>query len=272
MVVKDIKTNPHVALTVGGIDTGGGAGVVVDLRTFFAYGVFGTLCVSAITAQNTFEITGIQSVDEAFLMQQIDTVTKDFKVKALKSGMLANASLIQALEYGLKSGPLAGIPFICDPVLVASNGTPLCGDGSRDAYISLLPHITLLTPNIGEAQILSGIEINSISDMKIAAKSLVSLGAHSVLIKGGHLKGESSTDIFFDGSEFVVFDAPRVKTENTHGTGCTLSAAITALVAKGVNLTEAISQAKHYVHNALIGAKEWNLGVGHGPLDHWQST
>ncbi|NNN22764.1 MAG: bifunctional hydroxymethylpyrimidine kinase/phosphomethylpyrimidine kinase [Acidimicrobiales bacterium] len=271
MVVKDIRSNPDVAMTIGGIDTGGGAGVVVDLRTFFSFGVFGTLCVSAITAQNTFEITGIQSVDEAFLMQQIDTVTKDFKVKAFKSGMLANSSLIQVLENALKSGPLVGIPFICDPVLVASNGTPLSGEASRDAYVSLLPQVTLLTPNIGEAQILSGIEINSIDEMKKAAESLVSLGARSVLIKGGHLKGVRATDIFFDGLEFILFEASWVETSNTHGTGCTLSAAITALVAKGIDLTEAIPMAKTYVHSALNGAKEWKLGLGHGPLDHWQS-
>jgi hydroxymethylpyrimidine/phosphomethylpyrimidine kinase len=259
-----------VALTIAGSDSGGGAGIQADLKTFHQFGVFGTSVITAITAQNTLGVREWEAVRPQLVKSQIDAVASDLPPAAFKSGMLATRSIIDVVanaisEYNLPS-------YVLDPVMVATSGDLLIEKDAIDAIRNdLVPLAALVTPNADEARVLSGIAIDGENEMQKAAESIASLGARAVLIKGGHVGGRNSqiVDCLYDG-EFTFFRHSRIDTRSTHGTGCTLSAAITASLAKGVPLREAVSVATRFVHDAIASAP--GLGHGNGPLDHFAGS
>lgn len=258
-----------VALTIAGSDSGGGAGIQADLKTFEAHGVFGTTAITAITAQNTTGVTAVQALDPSLVVAQIDAVATDLHPRAVKIGMLANAGIIRAVADALTRHDLG--PVVLDPVMVAKGGDALLAvDAVAALRDGLLPLADVVTPNIPEAETLTGLSIRTDADMRAAAAALLSLGAKSVVIKGGHLDGPA-TDVWTDGTQTLVFSEPRIATAHTHGTGCTFSSAIAANLALGATLVDAIHQAKTYVTGAIRHAP--GLGRGHGPLAHfWSQT
>ena len=232
-------------LTIAGSDSGGGAGIQADLKTFSALGCYGMSVVTALTAQNTRGVTGIHAVPPAFVVQQMAAVFTDIGVDAVKIGMLYSAELIQAVADGLRRHGAANI--VLDPVMVAQSGDKLLQDEAITALKDhLLPLATVLTPNLPEAAVLLGREVNGLDDMQAAAKSLAAFGSRSVLLKGGHAQGDDSSDVLFitDDDRCVVLGDRRVRTANTHGTGCTLSSAIAAYLAKGETIAPAVRNAK----------------------------
>lgn len=251
-------------MTIAGSDSGGGAGIQADLKTFFALGVYGTSVVTAVTAQNTVEVAAIAEVPEEVVIAQVDTVAEDIGADAAKTGMLVNRSIIQNVADRLEAW---GIPFlVVDPVMVAKTGVSLLREDAVAALISeLLPRATVLTPNMLEAQVLSGREIVTLDDMRDAARAIHALGPEIVVITGGQFPGRP-VDIVFDGTDIVVLEGERVETPNVHGTGCTFSAAITALLAQGVDKLEAIRMAKAFVEATLAASRE--VGSGVGPVNH----
>ncbi|MGI6143088.1 MAG: bifunctional hydroxymethylpyrimidine kinase/phosphomethylpyrimidine kinase [bacterium] len=255
------------ALTIAGSDSGGGAGIQADLKTFAALGVYGTSVITAVTAQNTLGVTGVHNLPPEFVTQQLEAVLSDIGTDAAKIGMLANAGIIGAVakkvqEYGLEK-------LVLDPVMVAKSGDHLLAPEAREALQrELLPLALVVTPNIHEAQVLTGMSISNLDDMEKAARVLHGYGTPCVIVKGGHLEGVA-TDVFFDGSEFHHFAGERFLTKNTHGTGCTYSAAIAAGLALGLPVFEAVQQAKEYINNALAFALD--IGGGHGPTHHLAS-
>jgi hydroxymethylpyrimidine/phosphomethylpyrimidine kinase len=255
------------ALTIAGSDSGGGAGIQADLKTFTAFKVFGMSTLTSVTAQNTKSISGIYDLPPEFVKLQIDAVVGDLGVDAAKTGMLSNAAIISAVAEKIKQYGIDKL--VVDPVMKAKSGDAVLKPESEKVLIDrLLPLALIVTPNLLEAQAISGIGVLSIEDMREAAKEIKSLGPKYVLVKGGHLELTSqSIDILYDGRNFYDFSSPRIETENTHGTGCTYSAAICAGLAKGLDVIEAIKQAKYYVTEAIRGA--FNLGKGHGPLNHF---
>lgn len=259
-----------VALTIAGSDSGGGAGIQADLKTFAALGVFGTSAITAVTAQNTVGVDAVEVLPPDIVAAQIRSVMTDFPVGAAKTGMLANAAIISAVTRSVKKHHLARL--VVDTVMVSKSGHRLLAPEAEAAMRSLLlPAAYVITPNIPEAEVLTGAKIASYEEMKSAAMTLHHLGAANVLMKGGHLNGAESPDLLFDGKEFREFIAPRVQTNSTHGTGCTLSAAITAYIALGENLADACRKAKEYLTGALQHARP--IGHGHGPVNHfWPST
>lgn len=256
----------HVALTIAGSDSGGGAGIQADLKTFHQFGVFGTSAITAVTAQNTIGVMSWEPVSAELLRAQIDAVASDLKPSAVKSGMLATADLIRVVARSLREHELR--PYVFDPVMIASSGDELLDSaGTRAMRDELLPLASLVTPNTEEATALTGVQTVDEKSMRRAAEELVRLGAKAALVKGGHLAdGETVMDILYDG-ELTVFTRPRITTRSTHGTGCTLSAAITAGLAQGMSLRESVRVAIDYVHAAIDTAP--NLGSGHGPLNHF---
>ena len=257
-----------VALTIAGSDSGGGAGIQADLKTFHQLGVFGTSAITAITAQNTLGVAGWEPVSATMLRAQIDAVAGDLRPSAVKSGMLGTADLIRVVAASIREHPLG--PYVLDPVMVATSGDLLIGDdGVRTLRDELVPLASLITPNTDEAAALTGLTVNDEKSIRSAAEGLLALGARAALITGGHFVGGDDTvivDVFYDG-EFTFFAHPRLETESTHGTGCTLSAAITAQLAKGASLRESVQSAIDYVHAAIASAP--SLGAGHGPLNHF---
>ncbi len=252
-------------LTIAGSDSGGGAGIQADLKTFTALGVYGMSAITALTAQNTVGVTGIHDVPAEFVAEQIDVVYRDIGVDAVKTGMLSNAEIIEAVADRLALYPIRHI--VIDPVMVATSGDPLLRDSARDALRSgLLPLATIVTPNIPETEILSGMAIHGIDDLRRAARALYELGPQYVLIKGGHLEGPEAIDYLFDGSRFQTFTMPRIQTTSTHGTGCTYASAIAAYLARGFEIAEAVRLAKRYLTRAIQRAKP--IGHGHGPVHH----
>ena len=258
-----------VALTIAGSDSGGGAGIQADLKTFSALGVFGTSAITAITAQNTKGVRGIQSVTPDMLKAQIEAVLEDFDVKAIKIGMLHNIDIVHAVADTLV--PRVNIPIILDPVMVATSGSKLLEDNAIEAIIrSLFPHVTVITPNLSEAELLSGQRIKDTESLIQAGQRLQALGCKAVLIKGGHFtSGSEMIDRLFIKDKVIEFTAPIVETYNTHGTGCTLSSAIAAYMALGEELTVAISLAKQYITSALQQGANVHAGHGHGPVNHF---
>lgn len=252
------------ALTVAGSDSGGGAGIQADLKTFAALGVHGTSAITALTAQNTLGVTGIFALPPSFVEAQFDAVACDIGVDAMKTGMLFNAEIIDSVcrkikEYGLSQ-------VVVDPVMVATSGDLLLKAEAVDAIkASLLPLAAVVTPNWREAEVLSGIAIREDDGIKEAAWRIYELGPRYVLVKGGHSAGDA-VDWLYNGQEFVPYRAPRVETTNTHGTGCTLSAAIAAWLALGQGVPEAVGSAKQYITAAIQHA--YSLGKGHGPVNH----
>jgi hydroxymethylpyrimidine/phosphomethylpyrimidine kinase len=257
-----------VALTIAGSDSGGGAGIQADLKTFAAHGVFGTSAITAITAQNTRGVSAVLALDPALVVAQIDAVATDLRPRATKIGMLANADIINVVADAIKKHHLTNI--VLDPVMVAKGGDHLLESAAVTALREvLLPLADVLTPNIPEAEVLTGLTIRSIDDMKHAVERLITLGARSVIVKGGHLDGPA-TDIWHDGTRWMEVTTERIDTAHTHGTGCTFSSAIAAGLANGLDIEEAIRQAKDYVTGAIAHAP--GLGGGHGPLNHFWRT
>lgn len=252
-------------LAIAGSDPSGGAGIQADLKTYAALGVYGMASITALTAQNTVGVTGVYQVPPEFVGLQIDTVVEDIRPDAVKMGMLASAEIARvvaarAREHGLRN-------LVVDPVMVAKSGDALLAeDAVRAVRDELLPLATVLTPNLPEAAALLGRPVDSIAAMREAARGLHALGAASVLVKGGHLEGETVTDVLFDGGRLHEFAGPRMPTRNTHGTGCTLSSAIAAQLALGEGVVEAVRRAREYLAGALQHA--YDTGKGHGSVNH----
>ncbi|MGI5837008.1 MAG: bifunctional hydroxymethylpyrimidine kinase/phosphomethylpyrimidine kinase [Chloroflexota bacterium] len=252
------------ALTVAGSDSGGGAGIQADLKSFAALGVHGTSVITALTAQNTLGVTAIYDIPPSFIEAQFDAVASDIGVDAMKTGMLFSAEIIDSVCRKIKEFDITNV--VVDPVMVATSGDLLLKTEAVDAIKeSLIPLAAVITPNRREAEVLSGIEIRDEGGVKDAARRIHELGSRYVLVKGGHADGDA-VDWLFDGKEFASFRAQRVVTTNTHGTGCTLSAAIAALLALGKTVPEAVDGAKRYITAAIQHA--YPLGKGHGPVNH----
>jgi len=256
----------HIALTIAGSDSGGGAGIQADLKTFHRFGVFGTSAITAVTAQNTRGVDDWVALDPAFVRKQIDAVAADLRPSAVKCGMLGTAAVVDVVAESLRTHRLA--PFVLDPVMVATSGDPLLDASAVEAIRDrLMPLSDLATPNLDEVAVLLGTRPPNERGMCEAAETLVrSLGARAALVKGGHLEGDEVVDVLFDGTAHV-FRRARVHTTSTHGTGCTLSAAITARLALGDSMLDAVTAALAFVHRAIETAP--GLGAGHGPLNHW---
>lgn len=261
------RTTP-IALTIAGSDSSGGAGIQADLKTFAAFGVYGASVVTALTAQNTLGVTAIHDVPAKFIAEQIDSVLDDLDVGAVKTGMLATTGAIGAVAAGLERHRVRAL--VVDPVMVATSGDALL---EPDAVAALreriVPLAALLTPNRPEAALLLGEdEVGDDAGLRRQAERLLALGSGAVLLKGGHGRGDTAVDIFFDGRAMATFSAPRIATPHTHGTGCTLSAAITAGLAAGADLESAIDRAKIFVTAAIRAGAGGRIGRGRGPLDH----
>lgn len=261
-------TRRPVVLTIAGSDSSGGAGIQADLKTFHQFGVYGASAVTLVTAQNTLGVVDSMVLPAELVARQIDAVVSDLTVEAVKIGALGNAEVIRRVACCLDDH---GFRFVVvDPVLISSHGDPLLSQDAHQALLDLLvPRATLLTPNLEEASVLAGRPVREPEDMEAAAWVLRGKGAGAVLIKGGHGSGERLVDGFLDGEGWLVLPVPRVETRHTHGTGCTLSAAITALLARGWPVRDAVRRAQAYVARAIAGAP--GLGGGHGPIDHWAS-
>jgi hydroxymethylpyrimidine/phosphomethylpyrimidine kinase len=272
--------DPPVALSIAGSDSGAGAGIQADLKTMAALGVFATTVVTAVTAQNTTAVRAVHLLPVPMIEAQIAAVFEDFRVASVKTGMLGTASVVEAVGRRAAHGDLPRL--VVDPVMVASTGRIFLDDQGVDAYrLHLLPHTLVTTPNLWEAGLLAGVDPGSLRDIEAmgeVARRIHDLGPAYVLVKGGHLPGvephdvgaapEQVADVLFDGSHVTVLTGTRVDTANTHGTGCSLSSAITAHLARGADVPTAVREAKEFVHRALVGGAEWQLGKGHGPLDH----
>lgn len=253
------------ALTIAGSDSGGGAGIQADLKTFSALGVFGMSAITAITAQNTVEVRSVQNIDLDIIHDQISAVFEDIGVNAVKIGMLGTSGIIKTVSVSLKKYKPEHI--ILDPVMVSKGGHHLLERNAvADLNEFLLPLSSLVTPNIPEAEILSGLKIHSEPDMYLACREIIDKGPGAVLIKGGHLDGDPN-DLFYDGKQFHLIKGERIETKNVHGTGCTLSSAIAANLAKGENMLTAIENAKDYITTAI--AESLDIGQGHGPAHHF---
>ena len=254
------------AMTIAGSDSGGGAGIQADLKTFGAMGVFGTCAITTLTAQNTTGVTDVYETPTGMIEAQIDAIVSDIGADAVKTGMLSSTEIILTVVQRLEQHALS--PVVVDPVMVASTGAMLIRDDAVDALrMKLVPLATVVTPNTREARILTGLEVRTVDDAKAAARVLVEdLGAAYALVKGGHLEGPA-TDILYDGSAFELFTSERIETTNTHGTGCTLGSAIAACLAKGLDVPNAVEQAKEYVTEAIRSS--FPVGSGHGPLNHF---
>ena len=262
-----MATTP-IALTIAGSDSGGGAGIQADLKAFSALGVFGCSAISSLTAQNTLGVQGVYPIPPEFVQQQIHSVLSDLAVGAIKTGMLAQADIIAAVAASLRA--YAHIPLVLDPVMVATSGDRLlAADAVATLIRELLPLATIVTPNLHEAAVLlhTGVAQN-LDEMQRQGEAILALGARAVLMKGGHAKGDA-TDLLVTASGIEAFSAPRINTNNTHGTGCTLASAIAAGLAKGLPLSDAVKQAKNYLHQALAAAEQLHIGNGAGPVHHF---
>lgn len=253
-----------VALTIAGSDSGGGAGIQADIKTFFACGVHGTCAITSITSQNTMGVASRFDLPEEVVISQMEAVLSDFDVRGAKTGMLASAGIIEAVAEVLAGREVARL--VVDPVAVSTSGHSLLdGGGIETIAEKMFPLATVVTPNLSEASLLLDLEIGNMEEMKKAAALLKDMGPACVLVKGGHLAGSTeAVDIFYDGSDLVTLTAPLVDTDNTHGTGCTLSAAIAAYLARGDDPLRAVSKAKQDVTRALQHALD--VGRGRGPV------
>ena len=253
------------ALTIAGSDSGGGAGIQADLKTFHNLGVYGMSAITALTAQNTTGVQGIFNVSPEFLSMQIRSCLSDIGADSVKTGMLSTPPLVESAAQTLQDFKVKYI--VVDPVMVAKSGDRLLEDSAVKTVIdSLLPLATIITPNAEEAQIIAGMNIITEEDMKRSAEKILNLGPKSVLIKGGHLDGDKSIDLFYDGKSFTRLESERFENRHTHGTGCTLSSAIAAFLALGYTLTEAVKSGKRYITLAIKKAEA--LGKGIGPVNH----
>lgn len=254
------------ALTIAGSDSGAGAGIQADLKTFAAHGVYGTCAITALTAQNTIGVDAVHVVPDDFLTAQIEAVVSDFGCDAVKTGMLATATIVEAVAAAVESMDVPNL--VVDPVMVAKSGDHLLDDEAVHAVRwTLLRLARVVTPNIPEAEVLAKMPIASVADMREAAARIASFKPAAVIIKGGHLAGPNVVDLLYENGDFHEFVAARIDGRNTHGTGCTFAAAITAHLAKGAALKDAVSAAKTYVEGAM--RQGIPLGKGHRPLNHF---
>jgi hydroxymethylpyrimidine kinase/phosphomethylpyrimidine kinase len=255
-----------VALTIAGSDSGGGAGIQADLKTFHAFGVFGTSAITAITAQDTRGVHGVHAVPVDLVRRQIEVVADDLRPAAFKTGMLATAELVEAVAAAIRELRLPR--YVLDPVMVATSGDRLLDRDAESAVSDLLlPLAALVTPNLDEARLLAGRAVEGEADMLAVANALVERGAEAALVKGGHLEGEEVVDVLVDSAGSRTWRRRKLRTTSTHGTGCTLSAAIAAGLALGRPLRQAVDIALDYAHRAIADAP--GLGAGHGPLNHF---
>jgi len=257
------------ALTVAGSDSGGGAGIQADLKTFSAFGVYGTSAITAVTAQNTLGVRAIHEVPPQVVAAQIDAVLEDIGADAVKTGMLSSAAIIEAVADRLRAHSVTAL--VVDPVMVAKSGDVLLRPEAVQALLQLiLPMAAVVTPNAPEAGVLSGIEVSDAESAREAARRIHALGAAIVIVKGGHLDGDRSDDLYFDGGDFEVLSGRRIVTPHTHGTGCTFSAAIAAGLALGLAPLAAAREARAFLQGAIEHAEP--LGAGHGPVNHFWRT
>jgi hydroxymethylpyrimidine/phosphomethylpyrimidine kinase len=255
-----------VVLTIAGSDSGAGAGIQADLKTFAALGVYGVSVITAITAQNTVGVRAVQEIDPDVISAQLDAVAEDFSIAALKTGMLSSAAIIETVVAGLRRHALR--PLVVDPVMIAKSGDRLLREDAVETLRrTLLPLAYVVTPNIPEAEVLAGLAIRTHADRVEAGRAIMGLGAHAVVIKGGHSDDDPIVDLLVDRDGVHEFRAARIATGSTHGTGCTFSSAIAAGLGRGDDLAAAVGEARAYVSSALAQAP--GLGHGHGPLNHF---
>ena len=255
----------RIALTIAGSDSGGGAGIQADLKTFHQFGVFGTSVIVALTAQNTLGVRAVEIVPDSMIGAQLTALAEDLPPAALKTGMLAEAGVVRQVARAIREN--GWTPLVVDPVMVATSGARLLTTEAEDVIRDdLLPLAALVTPNLDEAAILTGRVVHDVATMERAATTLMRFGAGAALVKGGHLSTALVTDVLATAAGIRHFSHPRIETTSTHGTGCTLSAAITAGLALGYQLEEAVAAGLDFVHRAIASAPE--LGAGHGPLNH----
>lgn len=264
-----MSDTPKIALTIAGSDPSGGAGIQADLKTFSAYGVYGASAIAALTAQNTREVTAIHDPPPQFLAAQLDAVFSDLAVDATKLGMLSNAALIELVAHKLVQHRARNL--VLDPVMVSKGGARLLEVSAIDALrTKLLPLAEVLTPNLPEAAVLlERSEGAVLADLEGAGRALLALGPKCVVLKGGHAGGAHSDDLVFEQGVVARLPARRTPSNNTHGTGCTFSAAIAAGLAKGKTREQAVMSAKRYISAAIEGSRDWKLGGGHGPVHHF---
>lgn len=251
-------------LTIAGSDSGGGAGIQADLKTITVLGGFGMSVITALTAQNTLGVKGVHDVPAEFVALQFDAVASDIGVDAAKTGMLSNVDIIRLIVSKIKQYAIDKL--VVDPVMIAKGGASLIRSEAVDVMKELLiPLAFVVTPNIPEAEVITGMRISSIEDMKTAARNIMRLGARNVVVKGGHLHGDA-VDVLYDGKDFREFHAERIDTRNTHGTGCTFSAALATFLGRSMPVSESVKEAKLYITRAIEHALE--IGGGHGPTNH----
>ncbi|MGD9301282.1 MAG: bifunctional hydroxymethylpyrimidine kinase/phosphomethylpyrimidine kinase [Desulfobacterales bacterium] len=264
------KKRYHRVLTIAGSDSGGGAGIQADLKTFAAIGCYGMSVITALTAQNTQGVIAIHALPPAFAVEQMKAVFADIGADAVKIGMLYSAELIEAVTETLHKYEARNI--VLDPVMVAQSGDKLLQDDAIQAIKDhLMPVADVVTPNLPEAEVLLGQKVESIADMQRAARSLAQFGGRSILIKGGHLGQNQSTDLLYltEENRFVILETERIDSRNNHGTGCTLSAAIAAHMSRGSSIEDAVSSAKTFIQNAIRAGAAYRIGQGHGPVHHF---
>lgn len=261
------SSRPPTAMTIAGSDSGGGAGVQADLKTFSALGVFGTSTLTAITAQNTIGVTAVHEIPTDVIAAQIDAVVSDIGADAVKTGMLSSSPIVAIVADAVRRHDITNL--VVDPVMVAKSGDRLLREEAIATIRNeLIPLAKVVTPNIPEAEDLTGRAIESDDDVRRAAETIIGMGARSVVIKGGHREGPP-TDVLYDGDEFLEFTAERIPSTNTHGTGCTFASAVAAGLAHGLETPAAVRQAKDYVTAAISAA--YPIGQGHGPLHHFHA-
>ncbi|HEX3245367.1 MAG TPA: bifunctional hydroxymethylpyrimidine kinase/phosphomethylpyrimidine kinase, partial [Chloroflexota bacterium] len=258
------STGSAIALTIAGSDSGGGAGIQADLKTFAALGVYGMSVLTAITAQNTQAVTAVTEIPSDVIAAQIDAVLADIGADAVKTGMLSSAAIIETVADRLRAHQVARL--VVDPVMVAKSGDHLLRTDAVDTLRSvLIPMASVVTPNLPEAEVLLGHPVERLSQMREAARALLDMGPNSVVVKGGHLQGDAN-DVFYDGTDWLELRADRVLTTSTHGTGCTFASAIAANLALGHDLAVSVRNAKTYLTEAIAHA--YPIGHGHGPVHH----
>jgi hydroxymethylpyrimidine/phosphomethylpyrimidine kinase len=256
----------RTALTIAGSDSGGGAGIQADLKTFAAHGVFGTSAITAVTAQNTLGVTAWQALPADLVIAQMEAVAGDIGVDAVKTGMLATPAIVEAVAATIRALDLPEV--VVDPVMIAKGGDRLLEEAAVTAIrAELLPCARVVTPNLPEAEVLAGMPIENLEDMREAGRRILDMGPRVVLVKGGHREGDEVVDVVCAADRIYELRSPRLRTRHTHGTGCTLASAIAANLARGLSMDEAIAQARTYLVGAIEHAP--GLGAGHGPLGHF---
>ncbi|TYB35815.1 MAG: bifunctional hydroxymethylpyrimidine kinase/phosphomethylpyrimidine kinase [Flexistipes sinusarabici] len=259
------------ALTIAGSDSGGGAGIQADLKSFAAAGVYGTSVITSVTSQNTQGVTDIFNLPLDSIESQIDAIFADFDISCVKTGMLSTAEIIQAVSDRLQNYNVKKL--VVDPVMVAKGGSRLLEKNAVNTLVeSLIPQAYIITPNIEEGEFLLNCKINNEEDMRKAAKELMRMGSEFVLLKGGHLKSRYAKDILVGTNVELSFSAEKIGSKNTHGTGCTYASSIAAYLAKGFDIDKAVQTAKNYIYEAISSSRNLRIGSGHGPLNHFFYT